>query len=152
MTGQSVPSASLQITQNWEKQLICQRVVSPSKGNSSGWRNWLTGTSLNSVDRNGKPWSWGGATSGTSTFWSHLAWKQLFRKEPLGFVWTPRKTWACSVPLLLLSVSQEIWSFPSTEHWCATYSYAVQERHAHNRESPIKGHSHDHHSFEERLR
>lgn len=43
------------MTQNWEECLICQRVVLPSRGISTGWRNLQTGTSGNSARRNVKP-------------------------------------------------------------------------------------------------
>jgi len=33
------------IIQNWEEGLIHQKVVLPSRGTSTGWRNGLTGTS-----------------------------------------------------------------------------------------------------------
>ena len=47
--GQSVPSASLQMTPTWEEQLMRQRVVLPSTGTSSGWGHGLTGTSSSST-------------------------------------------------------------------------------------------------------
>ncbi|KAK4830764.1 hypothetical protein QYF61_013253 [Mycteria americana] len=45
MIGQSVPSAGLLLTLNWEEWLICQRVVLPSRETSTGWRNGLSATS-----------------------------------------------------------------------------------------------------------
>lgn len=49
MIGQSVPFANLQVTQNWEKWLICQRVMLPSRWTSRAWRDGLTGTSWSSI-------------------------------------------------------------------------------------------------------
>lgn len=47
---QSVPSASVLVTQNWEEQLTHQRVVVPSRGTLTGWRNGLAGTSRSSKE------------------------------------------------------------------------------------------------------
>lgn len=33
-------TANLQVALNWGEWCICQRVVLPSKGTSTGWRNW----------------------------------------------------------------------------------------------------------------
>jgi len=38
------PSKSADVT-NWEEQLTLQRVMLPSRGTWTGWRNGLTGTS-----------------------------------------------------------------------------------------------------------
>ena len=43
--GESVPSARLQTTSNWEEWLIGQRVILPSRESSTGWRNGPTGAS-----------------------------------------------------------------------------------------------------------
>lgn len=45
MREQSVPSAILRMTQKWEDWMIFQRVLLPSRGISTGWRNELMGTS-----------------------------------------------------------------------------------------------------------
>lgn len=49
MIGQSVHFAKLQVTQNWEKCLMCQRIMLPPRQTSSAWRNGLTGTSWSST-------------------------------------------------------------------------------------------------------
>lgn len=41
MVELSTPLASLLIKQNWEKWLLCQRVVLLPRGTSTGWRNEL---------------------------------------------------------------------------------------------------------------
>lgn len=38
--GQSVPSASLQMTQNWEKRLRCQRFCQPKGSGQAGEMGW----------------------------------------------------------------------------------------------------------------
>ena len=42
---ESVPSASLLMTENWADWLIHQRAMLPSRGTLTGWRNGLTRTS-----------------------------------------------------------------------------------------------------------
>lgn len=79
MMRQSVCSASLLKTQNWEEWQIQQRVELPSKGSSTGWGNGLTRTS-----RSAKPCTCGGTTPGTRTLRGHTAGKQLCRKGPGG--------------------------------------------------------------------
>lgn len=46
--------AKLRITQNWEC-LICQRVVLPSRGTTTGWKNGLTGTSWSTTRGSAEP-------------------------------------------------------------------------------------------------
>jgi len=42
MTGHNVTSASLLTTQYWDEWLMHERVVLPSRGTWTGWRNGLT--------------------------------------------------------------------------------------------------------------
>ncbi|GAB0208906.1 mitochondrial enolase superfamily member 1 [Grus japonensis] len=49
MMGQSVPSACLLMTQNWEERLIGQRLILPSRGTLTGWRNGQAGASCSST-------------------------------------------------------------------------------------------------------
>ncbi|KAK4815006.1 hypothetical protein QYF61_010170 [Mycteria americana] len=58
MKGQRAPLACLQMTKNWE-WLIDQMSVLLFRGTSGGWRNGLTGTSLNSAKSNVKSYKLG---------------------------------------------------------------------------------------------
>lgn len=54
VTGQDVPSASFQVTQNWEVQLIDQMAVLTFRGTSAGWENGPVRISLSSTEGNTK--------------------------------------------------------------------------------------------------
>lgn len=58
VTGQDVPSAGLQVTQNWEVQLIDQMVVLTFRGTSAGWENVPMRISWSSRNGNTKPYTW----------------------------------------------------------------------------------------------
>ena len=73
----NVPSASLQMTPNWEEWL---RVMLQSRGTWTCWRNGLTGTSCNSSRGSSKSCIWGGAPPCTSTHWDQPAGKLLGRE------------------------------------------------------------------------
>lgn len=47
--GQSVPSAGLLMTPNWEEWLVHQRVVVQPRESLTGWNNGLAGASCNST-------------------------------------------------------------------------------------------------------
>lgn len=98
MTGQSAPSASLLMTQNCGEWLMFQRVVLPSRGTSTGWRNGLMGTSCSSTREvqilepgqyNPMHWYMLGAYLLTNSFTG----------QTLGSWWTLSWTWASNVPL-----------------------------------------------------
>jgi len=82
--GQSVPSASLQTTQNWEAWLTHQMLLLPFWGTSTKWRNGLTEAWQISTKGNANPCTWGEMTPCTSTGRSPPAGKQLCRKGPVG--------------------------------------------------------------------
>lgn len=55
MRQSCLDSASLQMTPNWEKWLIHQKIVLPCRGTLIGWRNGLTQTSGSSKKASAKP-------------------------------------------------------------------------------------------------
>ena len=61
-------SAGLQMTQSWAEWPINQRVVLPSRGTSTGWRNGLTQTSWTLIQGAAKSCPWGGTTPGASIY------------------------------------------------------------------------------------
>lgn len=53
--GDGVHSSDLKMAPNWRKQIVWERLVLSSRGTQTGWRNGLTGSSLNSGRSELKP-------------------------------------------------------------------------------------------------
>ena len=129
--GQSVPSTSLLMTQDWKERLIHQRVMLQTRETLTGWRNRLTGTSWSSTRRSAKSCTfWGGTTSFTDIWWGLIVWKAVLQKRTLGFWWTPSWTWASNVPFWrrrwtiswaalggLLPAGWGTWTCPCAQDW-----------------------------------
>jgi len=73
------------MTQSRGEWLIHQRIMQPSRGTSTGWRNGLTGT-LWSSSRSAKSCTWGETTLGTRTWWGPPSWKAAFQKKTWVFI------------------------------------------------------------------
>lgn len=69
MMGQNVPSATVEMTQNWEEWLMYPKVMLPFRGTSTQWWNGVTGNSSSSTKGNTKSCTWLGVTSCTRTGW-----------------------------------------------------------------------------------
>lgn len=90
------------MTWNWEEWLMHQRVVLPSRGNWTVWRNSLVGISRSSVRESAKYSTWVGRNSPRLQYVLGLAGLRALSQKKLW--WTPSLTWISNV-LLLVTVS-----------------------------------------------
>lgn len=93
--NKSSPSASLQLTQNWEEWLIHQMFVPLFRGTSTGWRNSVTGIESTSTKGNAKfdvsaSWIHPDSCLSPSALWQlHINLQSYHQRIPYETRWVP---------------------------------------------------------------
>ena len=100
MKGQSVPSASLLMRQNWEEWWIHQKAVLPFSKIWTGWRVGCRGTWWSSTRISVGTCTWGGATPCTSTGSGLTCWRAALWRVTWVSWWRTSWPWASHVPWL----------------------------------------------------
>lgn len=152
MMGESAPSASSQMLQNWDKWLIHQRFILLSRGTLTGCRNGLTGALWTSTRENVKVVEQQEIIPGTSTHWWPADWKAALQKRTSGSWWVVGQLWAVMAkkadnllaPAKTFPEGQGRWPLPhctalERPHLEYCVGSSVEERHGHAGETPWRG-------------